>query len=76
MILKILGLRNLKSKGIFPIKRAYVKIDLNMLKNRGEEKRKKRIYKTLPKESGPNPNICTVIEFVFFISFFIFQNPR
>ena len=34
MSLKILGMRGLKSKGILPIKRAYMKIDLNKFRFR------------------------------------------
>ena len=60
----ILGMRDLKSLGILPVKRAYIKIDLNMLKRKGQEKKKMRIYKTIPKETGPNPNIGTIISYV------------
>jgi len=63
MSLKILGMRGLKSKGILPIKKAYMKIDLNMFKNQGEKNTLKRVYKTEPKESGPNPNLSTVVTY-------------
>ena len=59
--MKILGMRNLKSKGILPIKRAYIKIDLNTMKELGEEHQKKRVYEILPKESGENPDISTIV---------------
>ncbi len=45
MKLNILGMRDLKSLGILPVKRAYIKLDLNMFKGKNQ-KDKKRVYKT------------------------------
>jgi len=62
--MKILGLRNLESLGLLPIKRPFVKFDINSLK-RSEEKSllpEKKTLRTEPLETGPNPNILTVIK--------------
>jgi hypothetical protein len=34
MKMNILGMRDLKSLGILPVKRAYIKLDLNMFKGK------------------------------------------
>ena len=61
MRMNILGMRDLISLGILPVKRAFIKIDLNMFKSKDEGKGKKRVFKTIPKESGSDPNIGTVV---------------
>ena len=64
--MSILGMRDLKTKGIFPIKKAYISIDLNAIKTLGEKSRKKRKFKTIPSESGKNPNLGTIVTYIFF----------
>ena len=62
--MKILGLRNLESLGLLPIKRAFVKFDINSLKRRQEKSilPEKKMLRTEPIETGSNPNILTVIK--------------
>lgn len=61
--IKILGLRNLQSLGVLPIRRAFVKISLNSLKSIGQASAEVRLSDivTEPKESGSSPNIGTVL---------------
>ena len=66
--MKILGLRNLKSMGIFPVKRPIIKFDINSLKSSAEKqdlKERKAIW-TQPNYYGPNPNISTIIKYFSF----------
>jgi len=61
--IRILGLRNLKSLGLFPVKRPFIKFDINSLRpieTKQNLAEKKKIV-TQPKESGPNPNLTTLI---------------
>ena len=61
--LRILGLRNLKSLGLFPVKRPFITFDINSLRpleTKQSLKEKKKI-ETQPKESGSNPNLSTLI---------------
>lgn len=51
---------------MFPIKKAFVKFDVESLLEEGEEDadvRENKILKTPLKDSGPNPNISTIINF-------------
>ena len=62
--MKILGLRDLESTGLLPIKRAYVRFDVDSLKSQTHKSllREKKFIKTEPLNPGPNPNILTVIK--------------
>lgn len=61
--LRILGLRNLKSLGLFPVKRAFIKFDLNSLRPMEDKQSlsEKKKIETQPKETGSNPNLSTII---------------
>ena len=61
--MKILGLRGLKSMGIFPIKRAFIKFDLNSLRSKEQrhDLQEKKAICTQPNFYGPNPNISTIV---------------
>jgi len=61
--MKIMGLRGLKSLGIFPVKKPFIKFDLNSLrsKEQREDLQEKKAITTQPNDSGANPNISTII---------------
>ena len=61
--LRILGLRNLKSLGLFPVKRPFISFDINSLRPPGGKQslKEKQKIETQPKESGSNPNLSTLI---------------
>lgn len=61
--LRILGLRNLKTLGLFPVKRPYIKFDINSLRPAETKQNlsEKMKIETQPKESGENPNLSTLI---------------
>ena len=63
MKLKILGLRNLQSLGSTPIRRPFIRINMNSLKTIDQANAEIRISDvvTEPKEPGANPNIGTVL---------------
>lgn len=58
----VLGLRNLVSNGLLPIKKAYVKFNLKSLLPPEQAKAVDNIQ-TQPKESGSNPSIRTTLQF-------------
>ena len=62
--IKILGLRNLKSLGLLPVKRPFIKFDINSLKPRAQKQalKEKQYIQTQPKETGPDPNLSTMIQ--------------
>ena len=72
--IKVLGLRNLKSLGLIPVKRAFLKFDINSIKSPAERQslNEKKFIQTLPKEPGNNPNILTILEFFAIFFFRIF----
>jgi len=61
--MKILGLRSLESIGVLPVKRAFVRFDIDSLKKNTERSflPEKKALVTEPLEPGSNPNIMTVI---------------
>ena len=61
--MKILGLRSLESIGLLPVKRAFVRFDIDSLKKKQDRSflPEKKALVTEPLESGSNPNIMTVI---------------
>ena len=61
--MKILGLRGLKSLGVFPVKRAFIKFDLNSLRAKEQklDLQEKKAISTQPNSPGPDPNISTII---------------
>lgn len=63
----ILGLRELVSPGILPIRKSFVKFNLKSLLKAETAKGVDNIQ-TLPKEGGPNPNLRTKIEFEVMVS--------
>lgn len=65
VVIKILGLRGLKSLGLFPVSRPFIKFDINGMKTneRKESLYEKKSLKTQPSEVGSNPNICTILTF-------------
>jgi len=75
--IKVLGLRNLKSLGLIPVKRAFLKFDINSIKSPNERQslNEKKFIQTLPKEPGNNPNILTILQFftIFFRFFLVFS---
>lgn len=62
--MKVLGLRGLKSLGVFDVKKPYIRFDLNSLRpaKKRREIDNKKDTKTQPKETGPNANILTIIK--------------
>lgn len=63
--IRILGLRDLKSLGMLPVKNAFLKFDINSLLPM-EQKRAlegDKFITTQPTEKGENPNISTIISF-------------
>lgn len=61
---KVLGLRNLKSLGLIPVKRAFVRFDINSIRSPSQKQSlpERKFIQTLPTEAGNNPNIMTIIE--------------
>lgn len=59
----VLGLRGLKPLAFLPIKKAFITFDLNSVNVTGKDDGSIRSIKTVPKKSGPNPTINTVIKF-------------
>ena len=64
--IKVLGLRGLKSLGLIPVKRAFLKFDINSVRSPNERQalNEKKFVQTFPKEPGNNPNILTIIEYI------------
>ena len=65
MKIRILGLRNLQSLGLLPVKRPFIKFDTNSLRPRSSDKdtlSESKAITTEPKEGGSDPNICTIIQ--------------
>jgi len=62
--IKILGLRGLKSLGLFPVSRPFIKFDINGMKTneKKETLEEKKHLQTQP-TIGSNPNICTILNF-------------
>ena len=58
----MLGLRNLESFGLMPVKKPFVKFNLRSLLP-PEKAHAVTNIKTQPSATGPNPNINTVINF-------------
>jgi len=58
----VLGLRNLLSSGLLPIRKAYVKFGVKSLLPPEQSKAIDDIQ-TLPSDGGPNPNINTTLQF-------------
>lgn len=65
--IKVLGLRNLKSLGLLPVKRPFIKFDINGLKPKEQKQAlaEKKFIQTQPKETGTDPNISTIIKYNF-----------
>lgn len=62
--IKILGLRNLKSLGLLPVKRPFLKIDLNSIrtKNKKADLQEKKEIICFSKNGGSNPNFLNFLE--------------
>ena len=62
--MRILGLRGLKSLGLLPVKRAFIKFDLNSLRPSSEKHflSEKKCAFTQPKDTGSDPSICTILQ--------------
>ena len=63
--MKIIGLRNLKSSGLLPVKRAFVRFDLDSVARKSDKKQmlnEQKYIKTEPLNPGSNPNILTVVK--------------
>ena len=62
--MKIIGLRQLQSIGLLPLKRAFIRFDIDSLRSKNERSHlpEKRFVKTEPLNPGPDPNILTVIK--------------
>jgi hypothetical protein len=60
--INILGLRNLQSAGILPVKKAFIVFNLKSLVPPDEGRAVENI-KTAPSAAGPNPTINTLIKF-------------
>jgi hypothetical protein len=62
--MKILGLRKLHSAGLLPVKRAYIRFDIDSLRRKKDKSflPEKKFVSTEPLEPGSNPNILTVLK--------------
>jgi hypothetical protein len=58
--INILGLRQLASFGLLPVKKAFIKFNVKTLMPAEKRQVVKDVF-TEPKSTGPNPNINTVI---------------
>ena len=61
--INLLGLRDLKPLSLLPVKKAFIKFDMNSLNVSGLSEETLQPIKTEPKDSGSNPTINTVIKF-------------
>ena len=61
--INILGLRQLKPLGIIPIKKPFIKFDLNSMNVTGKPEDAHANIKTVPCNGGTNPTINSVIKF-------------
>ena len=61
--INILGLRDLKPLAMLPIKKAYIKFDMNSLNVSGEPENNLPSKTTQPKDKGSNPTINTSLKF-------------
>ncbi len=61
--IRILGLRDLKSLGMLPVKNAFLKFDINSLLPISQKRAlaEEKFITTEPNEKGENPNISTII---------------
>ena len=75
VIINVLGLRNLLSTGLLPIKKAYVKFSVKSLLPSAQAKAVNDIF-TTPDEGGSDPNIRTTIKFTVNISSDPWYCPR
>lgn len=62
--IRILGLRNLQSSGLLPVKKPYIKISTGSLVQRSinQEDIPYTDLTTVPKKGGENPNIGEVLK--------------
>lgn len=63
--MKVLGVRGLKSLGVFPVKKPFIKFDVNSVRSYRQRQVMpdlQKIPQTMAKELGPNANILTVIK--------------
>ena len=61
--INILGLRDIKPLAMLPIKKAYIKFDMNSLNVTGEKENNLPSKTTQPKDKGSNPTINTSLKF-------------
>ena len=61
--INILGLRQLKPLSVFPVKKAFIKFDMNSLNVTGKQEDALQPIITVPGDPGENPTINTVIKF-------------
>lgn len=61
--INVLGLRQLKPLSILPVKKAYIKFDMNSLNVSGNEEDILQPIQTIPGDSGSDPTINTVFKF-------------
>ena len=64
--INVLGLRNLQSFGVMPVKKASIQFNIRSLLPPQNAEAVQNI-KTHPKSAGPNPNILTMISFSSFL---------
>ena len=61
--INILGLRDLKPLSLLPVKKAYIKFDMNTLNISGKPEDSLKNITTLPKDCGSSPTINSVVKF-------------
>ena len=61
--INILGLRDIKPLAMLPIKKAFIKFDMNSLNVTGKKEDTLESKKTQPKDKGSNPTINSVMKF-------------
>lgn len=73
MKIKILGLRNLKSLGLLPVKRPFIKFDINSLKAKDQKQAlaEKQTVQTQPKETGSDPVLSTILTYINYKQVFL-----
>ena len=67
VVINVLGLRDLLSTGLLPVKKAYIKFSVKSLLPPAQAKAVADIY-TVPDEGGRDPNIRTTLKFSVNIS--------
>ncbi len=60
--MKVLGFRQLKSLGLLEIKKAFMKLDVNSMRQNAEKSNleERKFITSTPSDVGPNPNLSEI----------------